>query len=57
MPSSGKTLPKSSELQNLFIEAPANLTLASAELKLRLLKGKRQRQPAVRDDSSLVRNK
>lgn len=40
---SGKMLPKPSELQTLFIQAPAKLTLASAELKLRLLKGKRQR--------------
>lgn len=57
MPGSGKTPPKPSELQTLFTEAPANLILASTELKLRLLKGKRQWRSAVRDDSSSVCNK
>lgn len=58
MPSDlGKAPPKPRELQTLFILVLANPVLASAELQMGLLKGKRQRQSAERDDSSLLCNK
>lgn len=53
----GKAPPKPTELQTLFILVLANPVLASAELQMGLLKGKRQRQSAERDDSSLLCNK
>lgn len=53
----GKAPPKPRKLQTLFILALANPVLASAELQMGLLKGKRQQQSAERDDSSLLCNK